>query len=162
VLAFAPHITAFIVLAAAFLFSMKETLPLPALSERNLAAFRMGASIYVGTFLLGNNWDYRLAFLIFVIPQIAQWLFDSSLKNRWVLIGTIISLFASCWAMTILTYFIKAFGYDYGLQLNLFDELMNWILFAGLAYLLVASAPKWFRSYSWNPFSQEKLPDMSN
>ena len=36
------------------------------LSERNLAAFRMGASIYVGTFLLGNNWDYRLAFLVLV------------------------------------------------------------------------------------------------
>jgi hypothetical protein len=32
----------------------------------------MGASIYVGTFLLGNNWDYRLAFLMIFNKRMQQ------------------------------------------------------------------------------------------
>jgi hypothetical protein len=28
----------------------------------------VGAAIYVGTFMLSANWDYRLIFLIFCIP----------------------------------------------------------------------------------------------
>lgn len=39
-----------------------------ALPNRPLVAFWVGASIYIGTFLLGNNWDYRLMFLLFTIP----------------------------------------------------------------------------------------------
>ena len=37
-----------------------------------LDAFRAGAGIYVGTFMLGNNWSYRLIFLILVIMLIEQ------------------------------------------------------------------------------------------
>jgi hypothetical protein len=32
--------------------------------------FLIGSSIYIGTFVLSSNWDYRLVFLIFCIPYI--------------------------------------------------------------------------------------------
>jgi len=37
-------------------------------AERELFAFRMGAGIYLGTFALGSNVDYRTLFLIFCLP----------------------------------------------------------------------------------------------
>jgi hypothetical protein len=114
-------------------------------SERNLTAFRMGASIYVGTFLLGNNWDYRLAFLILVVPQLLEWTRtrSSSGAYRVMALLNLFSILASCWH----------FVFWYSSFLNFFDssqemwfvidEFLNWILVPGLAYLLIASFPGW-------------------
>jgi hypothetical protein len=40
--------------------------------EFNNRLFLFGALIYVGTFLLSGNWDYRLIFLLLCIPSIAE------------------------------------------------------------------------------------------
>jgi hypothetical protein len=72
------------------------------LSERNMAAFRMGASVYVGTFLLGNNFDYRLAFLILVIPQLVEWIFSTSQKYRALALFTMLTILISCWHFWII------------------------------------------------------------
>ena len=150
-----PYLTAFLVLAVMFFLAVKQKIIFPTFSERNLTAFRVGASIYVGTFLLGHNWNYRLAFLIFAIPQLSQWLFASSGKQRWMYWGMFTLIFASCWDTLIRYFFLQVFPGDYGFQISIFDEIMNWGMFAGFAFLLFASAPAWFRSFSWNPFSQE-------
>jgi hypothetical protein len=159
VLGIVPHLTAFLLLAGMFFLAIRQKTSFSISSERNLAAFRVGASIYIGTFLLGNNWNYRLAFLIFAIPQFSQWLFASPVKQRWVYWGIFAMIFASCWDMIISYSFFQIFTGDYEFQLLIFDEIMNWGMFAGLAFLLFASAPAWFRSLSWNPFSQKELPD---
>ena len=116
--------------------------PLYASSERNLAAFRMGASIYIGTFLLGNNWDYRLAFLILTMPQISKWLINSNARYRLISIIALIMVIVSCWHFVVwyapLLGNIKEF-------LFLFDELANWILVVTLTYLLAGSMPIWAR-----------------
>ena len=108
---------------------------------RNQQAFWLGAGIYAGTFLLGNNWDYRLIFLLFTIPQLAEWAqqkigFFTSLVRI-----TLGALVLSCWYLI----FIKWFSFfKYGHQLAyLIDESANWILFAGLVYLFVYSLPDW-------------------
>ena len=67
------------------------------ISERNFAAFRMGASIYVGTFLLGNNWDYRLAFLVLLIPQLVEWMRSANRGYRIVSLLSLILVLLSCW-----------------------------------------------------------------
>ena len=159
VLGIVPHLTAFLLLAGMFFLATRQKASFQTSSERNLIAFRVGAAIYVGTFLLGNNWNYRLAFLIFVIPQFSLWLFASPPKQRWVYWGIFTMIFVSCWDMFISNYFLHIFPGDYRFQLTIFDEVMNWGVFVGLAFLLFASAPAWFRSLSWNPFSREKLPD---
>lgn len=42
-------------------------------ASRELDAFRVGVACYAGTFLLGNNFVYRLMFLLFTIPQLLSW-----------------------------------------------------------------------------------------
>lgn len=157
VLGIVPYLSAFLLLAGMFFLALRQKTSLPIFSEKNLAAFRVGAAIYVGSSLLGNNWNYRLAFLIFVIPQFSQWLFTSPPEQRWVYWGIFALIFITCWDMLISHFFLQFFSEDYILQFTIFDEIMNWGVFAGLAFLLFASAPAWLRSLSWSPFSQEKI-----
>ncbi|RJP53023.1 MAG: hypothetical protein C4586_02095 [Anaerolineaceae bacterium] len=146
-----PYLVALFLLASLFLLGTRVKDGYESNSERNLAAFRVGASIYVGTFLLGNNWDYRLAFLIFTIPQLSRWMFASNSRRRWLISGVFAAILISCWYAVIRHHILLAFGGDYELQFSIFDETVNWILFGGLTYLLVASVPKWFRTFDWFP-----------
>lgn len=134
-----------LIVTAAFL-GIRQPHSLEAAHERNLAAFRMGASIYVGTFLLGNNWDYRLAFLVLVIPQLSQWL---KVKNRGqlaIIIGVMIAVLLSCW------HFYLKFDApflplkDFANRSFIVDEFINWMLLPGFAYLLTASFPDWLKA----------------
>lgn len=143
VMKFGPILLAFLLLATAGLAGVRRRASLTSHSARNLAAFRMGAGIYVGTFLLGNNWDYRLAFLILVVPQLLEWSRGSSLgRRRMISIIMLALVLVSCW------HFV--FWYSPSLmsaQELLFgvDEVANWVLMTGFGYLLVASAPDWSR-----------------
>jgi hypothetical protein len=117
-------------------------------SERNFAAFRMGASIYVGTFLLGNNWDYRLAFLVLVVPQLVEWMRSSSKGLRLVSWMSLILVLLSCWHFWIVEIPLVSLFHsaeDSRKFWIILDEIFNWMLFAGLAYLLVVSAPEWLK-----------------
>ena len=42
-------------------------------SERDLDLFWAGACVYVGSYLLARNYDYRLVFLLPTVPQLARW-----------------------------------------------------------------------------------------
>jgi hypothetical protein len=89
-------------------------------------AFRAGAGIYLGTFMLGNSWAYRLIFLIFIIPQLVTWIkVDRSRKIISVL--ALVSTIASCCPTWI----------DSGIL----DETFNWLLFIFLLYLMLSSLP---------------------
>jgi hypothetical protein len=150
-----PHLFALTVLVFAFWLGTRSKILPSIASERNLTAFRMGAFIYIGTFLLGNNWDYRLTFLIFTIPQISHWLFSPGGQARIIAWSVFVAMLASVWYTFLLTYFVQITEHAYELQFFTFDEVMNWSVFAGLAYLVAWSAPRWVRSYSWNPLLQE-------
>jgi len=113
--------------------------------ERNLAAFRMGAAIYVGTFLLGNNWDYRLAFLVFVIPQLSEWIFQNNQKWRLVAIATLVSIMLSCWNLLVRIDLPFIPLKDPANRIFIIDEFINWLLVPGFTYLLVASFPVWLK-----------------
>jgi hypothetical protein len=55
----------------------------------------------------------------------------------------------------IFDYGLKIFGIGYKLHLLVFDEIINWSMFLGLVYLLIASSPTWLRTFSLNPFSSK-------
>jgi hypothetical protein len=130
-----------IVLAGTSVLARQQTLT--ASSERNLAAFRMGASIYVGTFLLGNNWDYRLAFLVLVVPQLMEWIRSPQGKIRSTAKLCMLSLLLSCWHF-LAWYAPTVRSNPLLVELTyLIDELMNWTLMVTLAYLFVGSLPDW-------------------
>lgn len=150
-----PYFAAAFTLVLFSFLGAKTKTPFKSDSERNLNAFRVGAAIFVGTFLLGNNWDYRLTFLIFAIPQISRWIFSHNTKQRYVALMIYITLLVSCWYTVILKYFLIYTDGEYYLQFEIFDQFMNWSLFAGLIYLLFASAPSWVRNFAWLPTLKE-------
>lgn len=55
-------------------------------SDGEFKLFMIGASIYLGTFIISSNWDYRLIFLIFCIP------FIEKLVNRAIKIPLLIAI----------------------------------------------------------------------
>jgi len=120
-------------------------LRLPPQENRNMAAFRLGASIYVGTFLLGNNWDYRLAFLIFLVPQLSQWFYLENKKQRYIAIAVMLGMILSCWHMVFLVD-VPFLPFDNEIdRFVVFDELVNWLLLMGVTYLLTATIPDWLK-----------------
>jgi len=114
-----------------------------AADELHIDAFRMGASIYVGTYLLGSNFDYRLMFLLFTIPQLTQWLSNSDSRLRRVARITVACTLYSLWSI-FLSRFLNAVSAAW-VQL-LLDALAKAVLVGGLTYLFVYSAPQWIRS----------------
>ena len=139
------EILALLLIGLAGWLAVRKPLPINAAYERNLAAFRIGSSIYVGTFLLGNNWDYRLAFLVLVIPQLTEWVQLDNKKQRLAVIGVIIAVLISCWhfMLTIDPLFLPL--KDPIKRNFIFDEFVNWLLVPGFTYLLLASAPDWVK-----------------
>lgn len=94
--------------------------------------FRVSAGIYVGTFMLGNMWDYRLMFLLFAIPQLVKWI--SLGQFRFISILALTSLLLTCW----MTYFDPRIHIFFAI-----DELSNYILWSTFIYLGLASLPVW-------------------
>jgi len=138
-----PIILASLLVFIAGVAGMRNGESMTTSSERNLAAFRMGASIYIGTFLLGNNWDYRLAFLVLVIPQLLEWSRSLIQKYRYIALASLFGVLASCWHFVI--WYSPFFNFFQGSKelWFVFDEFLNWMLVPGFAYLLLASAPDW-------------------
>lgn len=139
------EVVALVLILFTGILAVREPAPLTAPYERNLTAFRMGASIYLGTFLLGNNWDYRLAFLVLVTPQLSQWFRLEKKKYRAVAIGVMVAILLSCWN-PILKLDLPFIPLKDPANRNfVVDEFVNWLLVPGFAYLLVASFPEWLK-----------------
>lgn len=101
----------------------------------HIDGFRVGAAIYLGTFFLGNNWNYRLAFLIFVIPQLVDWMREAG--RRFPAAASLATVFLSSWTLMFLRQ---------GFYLAVFDEVVNWLLFVFLLYLMFDSLPAWAKA----------------
>jgi hypothetical protein len=145
-LKYGPPLVGLMILLVIAILAFGNTQQPEMFSERNLAAFRMGASIYVGTFLLGNNWDYRLAFLIFVVPQLVEWFSSNNKLYRVLAWLSIFLILASCWHFWIIEIPMESiFGSveDSKKFWIILDEFFNWMLFAILGYLLIVCLPDW-------------------
>ena len=127
----------------AWLGNRRETMELSALSgvAKSLVAFRAGAGIYLGTFLLGNNWDYRLVFLIFTLQLLANLIRSGSSCQRRVAGIVAAGVIVSCWHIT-LYHVIHAFPFG-SPACVLLDECANWTVFLGLSYLLGNTLASW-------------------
>jgi hypothetical protein len=103
------------------------------LDRQFIDSFRVGASIYLGTFLFSNNWAYRLIFLIFVIPQLLKWIRIQGLFG-------LLSIFSLI--CILLTLWIKTFTAGLGFYV---DQISNWLLFLYFLYSLSMTIPKWLQ-----------------
>lgn len=145
-LKYGPIAMAALLMVSAGIVGLAKPQTLSSSSERNLAAFRMGASIYLGTFLLGNNWDYRLAFLVLIVPQLAEWMRSSEGKIQSVLQLCILTLVLTFWHF--LAWFSPLIESNVVLYESTFvlDEFVNWTLMVTLTYLFVMSLPDWVKA----------------
>ena len=143
------HLTVLLIFAFAFspLFR-NDTIPEEQNDTLYLDAFRLGSAIYVGTFLLGNNWDYRLMFLIFTLPQLILWTKRSVSISIYSLLTISVILF-SLWHL-IIDSVLRYLPYGNYLSFAL-DEIANWITFTGLVYLLIWSLPIWAKHIIHKP-----------
>jgi len=87
-------------------------------------AFRIGASIYLGTFLLTISWHYRLVFVLFTMPQLFEWCRERSYQARWARVA-ILSFVATAWIGRV------SFWFNCGM-----DELLDYALYFSLVVLL--------------------------
>ena len=143
------HLTVLLIFAFAFspLFR-NDTIPEEQNDTLYLDAFRLGSAIYVGTFLLGNNWDYRLMFLIFTLPQLILWIKRSVSISIYSLLMISVILI-SLWHL-IIDSVLRYLPYGNYLSFVL-DEMANWITFIGLVYLLIWSLPIWAKHIIHKP-----------
>lgn len=107
--------------------------------QKSMDAFRIGSSIYIGTFMLGNNFNYRLMFLLYIIPQLVVFMRQRIYYVSFIAGLSLVAMFFPLWFLKLAKIF------NYSSTHFWIDELSDWLLFYGLIYLMLYSAPEWFR-----------------
>ena len=101
-----------------------------AIDDASLLAFHAGALIYLGTFAVANNFDYRLVFLLLTLPQLMAWgrapTLALSRLASWALVAVLVLLWVGSLSQ----------------RLHLWDELATWVVAGLLAALLAATVPR--------------------
>jgi glycosyl transferase family 87 len=95
----------------------------------SLVALHAGALIYLGTFALANNFDYRLVFLLLTLPQLVEWTRTPA--------HPLSSLAAAALAAVVLLLWVGALSH----WLDTWDELVSWTVAGLLAAVLFATMP---------------------
>jgi hypothetical protein len=92
--------------------------------------FLAGSLLFLGSFALGNNWDYRLVFLLLTLPQLFEWIADPFPDPRGPLAGlTTVLLLVLLWIGPLSN------------PLALTDEVVTWATVGLFLGLLSASLP---------------------
>lgn len=105
-------------------------LRLPELSSVRGTAMVIGAAIYVGTFVAMNNFNYRLIFLFFLLPQLFAW----GTRNgpyRWV--GRTLVVMITGAMLLASARYPKFF---------ITKEILNWIVFVFSVFILIGLTRK--------------------
>nr|MBA2557476.1 hypothetical protein [Chloroflexota bacterium] len=94
-------------------------------------AFHAGALIYLGTFAVGNNFDYRLVYLLLALPQLFAWVKEGPPAEALTTVAALALalVVTALWVGTLSEY------------VGLGDEFVSWSLAAVLAVLIAGSAP---------------------
>jgi hypothetical protein len=105
---------------------------------RELALFWAGAGIFVGSYALTHNFNYRLAFLLLAVPQLLRWTVEPSPQVRYARAALTLVLLA-LWLGTSISFYPFGIGEWWedvsgGFQ---YDEVVNLLLFAYLVAAVV-------------------------
>jgi hypothetical protein len=94
-------------------------------------AFFFGSLIFLGTFAVGNNFDYRLVFTLLTLPQLFDWATEEHGEPRGRLAAiTIVALLTLLWIGALSE------------PLRLGDEVATWAVVGLFVALLGASIPR--------------------
>ena len=139
-------VVAFGLVLALVIASFREArpaVPLDPGARRELDAFWCGAGIYVGAYALLDNFNYRLIFLIFTMPQLLRWSRDRSPAVPLPSLG-LTAIILSFWLSSSLSSFQPFLGewWERASTDFPYDEIVNWFLFAYLAAALALTLPQ--------------------
>lgn len=143
------YVLASLILLSSLTLSMRQKNNKRYNEGQHLDAFRTGAAIYIGCFILMNTHDYRLIFLIFTVPQLATWLGNKGKSISLVPLVTLAAMLLSLWSFFIMHFLGRKTTF-------IIEEFSNWIVLAGLLYLFFSSLPDWFKDYIRQPFFLKK------
>jgi hypothetical protein len=89
----------------------RRSLPTPtdAAGWRDLDLFWAGACVYVGTYAIARNYDYRLVFCLLTVPQLCRWSADGS-RIAWLAIA---ALLATMWLDGYYSWFLATWLTDW-------------------------------------------------
>jgi len=107
--------------------------PAPILSRWNRESLIMGTLLYVVTFAFGNNYNYRLIFLLFAVPALLELIKTPNPYTRFA------GLFLAVMIVSLWLSPLKNIAFF------LIKETGNWAMFAALLVLLFHLLPDWFR-----------------
>jgi hypothetical protein len=111
--------------------------------------FLAGALIYGFTFIIGNNYDYRLAFLIFTVPMLINW-YKGGIGSVFYKLLLFAVLFL-IWSAAIRN---NTFSLGYDKFLFLLEEACSWFIFYGFACVLF----KWIMVAKFGLISKVESP----
>jgi hypothetical protein len=105
-----------------------------------LDAFWAGASVYAGSWIFGNNFDYRLAFLVLCVPQLWEWTRLRSGPVRGAPLA-LAALLATLWLSSLVPPLPLGLQTWYESIRVPPEEVLNLLLFGWLVAAVVATAP---------------------
>jgi hypothetical protein len=108
-------------------------------------AFYLGSFLFIGTFAIANNYDYRLVVILLTLPQLCAWISDRGNSRR--------SLLASLTTVVVL---ILLWIGALSAQLARTDEVATWAAVGLYVGLLAASIPR--LSTIWRTISASGAP----
>jgi len=101
----------------------------PTVAGAPLLALQVGALIYLGTFAVANNFDYRLVFLLLTFPQLIEWASIPEHRLSRLALVTLVAIVVLLWVGSLSQW------------LNLWDELASWAVAGLLAAVVAATVP---------------------
>jgi hypothetical protein len=104
----------------------------PEAPTAELLAFYLGALLYVGTFAVFRNYDYRLIYLLLTLPQLLRWIRQAAVGDPRR------SLAALGLVMVVLGLWVGTLSEP----LRLGDELVSWLVAGLLVALSATSVPR--------------------
>ncbi|HAI70601.1 MAG TPA: hypothetical protein DCM38_14335, partial [Gammaproteobacteria bacterium] len=121
------------------------------ITTQYIDSFRIGAIIYISTFIIGNNWDYRLIFLILTLPQLLAWIkIQNPLSQCSVFL--LIAILFTMWSSFFAIWFSGLVSLVFSLEKTgnhlvfILEELINWLIFGCLFAILLLTLPDWLKT----------------
>lgn len=124
-------------------FNNEQNMHISIQNAKLIDGFRMTSGLYIGTFVLGWVYDYKLVFLIFAIPQLSAWIKEKKLGL----------LPAFTLILILITIYLTPFSTRFYIPF-FYDEIANWFIFGCLIYAFLYSLPDWLRSDTHQVFGK--------
>lgn len=112
-----------------------------AAQNEHLDAFRTGAAVYLGSFVLFTNWDYRLMFLLFTVPALSRWARERTHPACRTARLALAAIVVACWSLGL---HAAAARIPHALPVwFLIDQGAKWTVFVSLLFLFACTLPSW-------------------